>query len=308
MRALVTGCASFIGSSLTERLLQDGFEVTGIDRFSAYYSREIKEKNIAPALEHDNFELMEKDILEMTEFPQVDYVFHQSAQPGVRASWGKDFKIYIRDNVLATQRLLEFYKDHKIDKFVYASSSSIYGNAELPQKEDVVPKPISPYGVTKLAGENLCYLYHVNYGLPTISLRYFTVYGPRQRPDMAIHKMVQQIRNDEELVIFGDGTQTRDFTYVADILEANILAARGDIKGKVYNIGGGNRISVNDLVKLMGEILGREPRARYIEEQKGDVRHTWAHIDLARAELGWHPQVNISEGLRKYIDSVITNR
>ena len=162
MRALVTGCAGFIGSSLTERLLQDGFEVAGVDRFSGYYAREIKERNVAQALEYDNFELMEKDILEMTEFPQVDYVFHLSAQPGVRASWGKDFEIYIRDNVLATQRLLEFYKDHEIDKFIYASSSSIYGNAELPQKEDVVPKPISPYGVTKLAGENLCHLYHVN--------------------------------------------------------------------------------------------------------------------------------------------------
>ena len=308
MRALVTGCAGFIGSHLTERLLKEGFEVVGIDRFSSYYPREIKERNIAPALKHKRFQLVEQDILETPELPQADYVFHLSAQAGVRASWGKDFDIYVRDNVLATQKLLEFYKDQKVAKFVYASSSSIYGNAELPLKEDKVPTPISPYGVTKLAGENLCRLYRVNYGLPVISLRYFTVYGPRQRPDMAIHKMVLNILNGEEMLIFGDGTQTRDFTYVADIVEANILAARSDTEGKIFNVGGGNRISVNDLVKLIGEILGKEPIVRYIEEQKGDVRHTWAHIDRARAELGWQPQVNINDGLRKYIDSVIPNR
>ena len=305
MKALVTGCAGFIGSHLAERLLKEGFEVVGIDCFTAYYSREIKERNIAGALRHKGFTLMEADILEMKEFPQVDYIFHEAAQAGVRASWGKDFGIYVRSNILATQRLLESYKDCGLKKFIYASSSSIYGDAELPLKEEVAPKPISPYGVTKLAGENLCYLYYANYGVPVILFRYFTVYGPRQRPDMAIHKLVAEIIDGKEVVIFGDGTQTRDFTYIDDVVEANILAARSDIKGKVFNIGGGNRISVNDLVKLLGELLDREAKVRYVEEQKGDVRHTWAQINQARAELGWQPRVNIAEGLRKYIESVI---
>ena len=308
MKALVTGCAGFIGSHLTERLLKEGFEVVGIDCFTPYYPREIKERNIAEALQHKGFTLIEADILEMPEFPQVDYIFHQAAQAGVRASWGKDFGIYVRSNILATQRLLQSYKDRGLKKLIYASSSSIYGDAELPLKEEVVPKPISPYGVTKLAGENLCYLYYANYGIPVILLRYFTVYGPRQRPDMAINKLVAEITDGKEVVIFGDGTQTRDFTYVDDVVEANILAARSDIKGRVFNIGGGNRISVNDLVKLIGELLDREVKVRYIEEQKGDVRHTWAHISQARAELGWQPRVNIAEGLRKYIDSVIHSR
>jgi len=305
MKALVTGCAGFIGSHLTERLLQENFEVVGIDCFTNYYPREIKEKNIAQALKHEDFELIETDILDMKEFPQADYIFHQAAQPGVRASWGKDFEIYVKHNVLVTQRLLEFYKNRGVKKFVYASSSSIYGNAELPLKEDVAPKPISPYGVTKLAGENLCHLYHINYRVPIIALRYFTVYGPRQRPDMAIHRLVPAILDNKEVLIFSDGTQTRDFTYVDDVIQANILAARSDIEGKVFNIGGGNRISVNELVKLIGEILEREPKVRYVEEQKGDVWHTWAHISLARAELGWQPRVNITEGLRKYVDSAV---
>ena len=305
MKALVTGCAGFIGSHLTERLLQENFEVVGIDCFTNYYPREIKERNIAQALKHEDFELIEADILEMKEFPQADYIFHNAAQPGVRASWGKDFEIYVKHNVLVTQRLLEFYKNRGVKKFVYASSSSIYGNAELPLKEDVAPKPISPYGVTKLAGENLCHLYHINYRVPIIALRYFTVYGPRQRPDMAINRLVPAILDNKEVLIFGDGTQTRDFTYVDDVIQANILAARSDIEGKVFNIGGGNRISVNELVKLIGEILEREPKVRYVEEQKGDVQHTWAHISQAKAKLGWQPRVNITEGLRKYVDSVV---
>ena len=305
MRAVVTGCAGFIGSHLTERLLEEKFEVVGIDCFTAHYPREIKERNIAGALKHRNFQLIEADILETKEFPQADYIFHNAAQPGVRASWGKDFEIYVRNNVLATQMLLELYKDREIKKFIYASSSSIYGNAELPLKEEVVPKPVSPYGVTKLAGENLCHLYHVNYRVPLITLRYFTVYGPRQRPDMAIHKLVSAILGNNEVLIFGDGTQTRDFTYVDDVVEANILAARSDIDGMVFNIGGGNRISVNDLVTLIGRMLNREPKVRYVEEQKGDVRHTWAHTDRAKTELGWQPRVNIAEGLKKYLDSIV---
>ena len=248
MKALVTGCAGFIGSHLTERLLREGYEVIGIDCFTDYYPREIKEANLSNVLKnlslkkkalpkkyHKNakFELSEEDILGMEKFPEVDYVLHLAAQAGVRASWGKSFETYTRNNVQATQKLLEFYKDIKIKKFVYASSSSVYGDVELPMKENSLLKPVSPYGVTKLAAENLCYLYWKNYNVPTVSLRYFTVYGPRQRPDMAVHKFVKAIFNGNEITVFGDGTQTRDFTFVDDAVEANILAAKNNLVGDV---------------------------------------------------------------------------
>ena len=301
MKALVTGCAGFIGSHLTERLLEEGFDVVGIDCFTPYYPEDIKKRNIAGALKQKRFQFIEADILDLKEFPQVDYVFHQAAQPGVRGSWGDKFEIYVRNNILLTQKLLEFYKDKNLKKFVYASSSSIYGDAELPLKEETAPRPVSPYGMTKLAGENLCYLYHRSYGMPVVSLRYFTVYGPRQRPDMAINKLVAAISKGDEFDIFGDGEQTRDFTYVSDVVEANLLAAMSEASGKVFNIGGGNRITVNALVELVSRLLGKEAKIKHVEAQKGDVRHTWAHIELAKKELGWQPKIDIAEGLRHYI-------
>ena len=302
MRALVTGCAGFIGSHLVDELLEQGYEVIGIDCFTDYYSREVKEANISNALKNKNFEFIEKDILEMDKFPEVDYVFHEAAQAGVRASWGKSFEIYTGNNIEATQRLLEFYKGRKIKKFVYASSSSVYGDAELPMREDSLLKPISPYGVTKLAGENLCYLYWKNHGVPTVSLRYFTVYGPRQRPDMAIHKFVKAIIKRNEIIVFGDGTQTRDFTYVDDAVEANILAAESDSVGSVFNIGGGSRISVNELIKIMENIIGTKVKIKTTEKQKGDVRDTWADVSKAKEELRWMPKVEIEEGIKNFVE------
>jgi len=302
MKALVTGCAGFIGSHLVGKLLNLDYKVIGLDCFTDYYSREIKEANISNALNHKNFEFIEEDILEMNVFHDVDYVFHEAAQAGVRASWGKSFEIYTRNNIEATQKLLEFYKDLSIKKFVYASSSSVYGDAELPMREDSLLKPVSPYGVTKLAGENLCYLYWKNYNVPTVSLRYFTVYGPRQRPDMAIHKFVKAIFKGEEITIFGDGTQTRDFTYVDDAVEANILAANNDVVGEVFNVGGGSRISVNELIGMMENIIGKKAKVKYIEKQKGDVRDTWADVSKAKEKLRWKPKANIEEGLKKYIN------
>jgi UDP-glucose 4-epimerase len=221
MKALVTGCASFVGSHLVDKLLEQGYKVIGIDCFTDYYPREIKEANISNALKNKNFKLIEKGILNSKKFPNVDYVFHLAAQTGVRASWGKSFEIYTRNNIEATQKLLEFYKNITIKKFVYALSSSVYEDAELPMKEDSLLKPVSPYGVTKLAGESLGYLYWKNYNVPVISLRYFTVYGARQRPDLAIHKFVKAIFEGDETTVFGDGMQTRDFTYVDDAVEAN---------------------------------------------------------------------------------------
>jgi len=317
MRILVTGCAGFIGSHLVDKLLEQGYKVVGMDCFTDYYHREIKEKNIENALKnlslkkkalpkkyHKNakFELIEEDIMNMDNFPEVDYVFHLAAQAGVRASWGKSFEIYTRNNIEATQKLLEFYKDRKIKKFVYASSSSVYGDAELPMRENSLLKPVSPYGVTKLAGENLCYLYWKNYGVPTVSLRYFTVYGPRQRPDMAIHKFVRAILNEEEITVYGDGTQTRDFTFVDDAKEANILAANREIEGEVFNVGGGSRISVTDLIKLLEETTGKKARINYIEKQKGDVRDTLADTSKISDELNWKPEVKIEEGLKRFVE------
>ena len=302
MKALVTGCAGFIGSHLVDRLLEQGHKAIGIDCFTDYYSREIKNKDISNALNNKSFELIEEDILEMDKYPEVDYVFHLAAQAGVRASWGKSFEIYTRNNIEATQKLLEFYKDLSIKKFAYASSSSVYGDTELPMKENSLLKPVSPYGVTKLAGENLCYLYYKNYGVPTISLRYFTVYGPRQRPDMAIHKFVKAILNDGNILIFGDGEQTRDFTFVDDAVEANILAAESDIAGEVFNIGGGTRISVNELIKKIEDVTGKKAKVKYMEKQKGDVRDTRADVNKAKADLGWTSKVEIDEGLKKFVD------
>ena len=301
MKTLVTGCVGFIGSHLTDMLLEQGHEVIGIDCFTDYYPREIKEKNLSNALKNNNFKLIEEDILEMDKFPDVDYVFHEAAQAGVRASWGKSFEIYTRNNIEATQRLLEFYKDYNIKKFVYASSSSVYGDAELPMREDSLLKPVSPYGVTKLAGENLCYLYWKNYNVPTVSLRYFTVYGLRQRPDMAIHKFVTAILNGDEIAVFGDGTQTRDFTYVDDAVETNILAAENDMVGVVFNVGGGSRITVNALIKEIENLTSKIAKIKYIEKQKGDVRDTLADVNKAKEMLNWKPKIDIYHGLREYI-------
>ena len=300
MKALVTGCAGFIGSHLVDKLLEQGYKVVGTDSFTNYYSKEIKEANISNAIKNNNFKLIEDDIMNMDNFPEVDYVFHLAAQAGVRASWGKSFEIYTKNNIEATQKLLEFYKDRKIKKFVYASSSSVYGDAELPMRENSLLKPVSPYGVTKLAGENLCYLYWKNYNVPTVSLRYFTVYGPRQRPDMAIHKFVKAILNDEEITVFGDGTQTRDFTYVDDVVEANILAGSSEVEGEVFNVGGGSRISVNVLIKKIEETTVKKARINYIGKQKGDVRDTLADTGKISG-MGWKPKVKIEEGLREFV-------
>jgi len=302
MKALVTGCAGFIGSHLVERLLKGEFEVMGIDCFTDYYSRRIKEANIAEVIHHKNFEFIEADILSMNEFQEVDYVFHEAAQTGVRTSWGKEFEIYMRNNVLATQRLLEFYKNKQIKKFVFASSSSVYGDVELPMQENSLLKPVSPYGVTKLAAENLCYLYWKNYGIPTLSLRYFTVYGPRQRPDMAIYKFMRAILNGEEIIVYGDGTQTRDFTYINDVVEASILVANSELEGEVFNVGGGSRISVNKLIRKIEDITGENARIKYIEKQKGDVRDTLADVSKISNELNWKPEVATEEGLRRFVE------
>lgn len=301
MRALITGCAGFIGSNLTDHLLDKGYDVVGIDCFTDYYSKGLKEGNISNALKNDKFKFIEKDILEINKYPDVDYVFHMAAQAGVRASWGKNFQVYTKNNIEATQKLLEFYKDQTIQKFVYSSSSSVYGDSKLPMNEKSLLKPVSPYGVSKLAAEHLCYLYWKNYNIPTVSLRYFTVYGPRQRPDMAINKFVKSILNGDEIVVYGNGKQTRDFTYIDDVIRAIVASAKSNLKGKVINVGGGSRISVNDLIKEIEHISGSTANVKYVEKEKGDVKNTCADLNKINELLGWKPKIKIQDGLKSYI-------
>jgi len=310
MNFLVTGCAGFIGSSTALELLRRGYSVRGIDRFSDYYSRELKEKNITALKDFEQFEFIEGDLVSVDLaklLKGIDVVIHDAAQAGVRSSWGKSFDTYIKDNIVATQRLLEAVKEKKIIKFVYASSSSVYGDVKkLPMNEEMKVSPVSPYGVTKLDGENLVMLYNKNYGIPGIALRYFTVFGPRQRPDMAFHKFIKAILKGEPIEIYGDGSQTRDFTYISDIVEANITAALSDIEGKVFNIGGGKRIKLNEVIKIMEKIIGIKAKLYFVNPQKGDVQDTYADISKAKELLNYTPQVSLGEGLEREIEWIKT--
>ena len=306
---LVTGVAGFIGSHLAEGLLREGHRVVGIDSFTDYYPRAVKERNLASLLAQPCFffreaDLLDLDLMALLRDPgieggsSVSWIFHSAAQPGVRKSWGTFFEVYTRDNVLATQRLLEACREQPVERFIYASSSSIYGDAQqMPTLEDATPLPISPYGVTKLAGEHLCRLYWRSAGVPVVSLRYFTVYGPRQRPDMAFHRFIRAMLLGQEILIYGDGEQTRDFSFVSDVVEANLLAAQRGQGGQVYNIGGGSRVSVNQVLRLLEQITERPARIRYLPPQAGDVRHTAADTSRARDWLGWTPAHDLSEGL-----------
>jgi UDP-glucose 4-epimerase len=311
MKALVTGGAGFIGSHLAEGLLKLGWKVRGIDSFTDYYAREIKENNLKNLKENKNFSFQEEDLLHLDlgkALEGIDYLFHLAAQPGVRKSWGRNFEIYIRNNITVTQRLLEEVKEFPLKKFILASSSSVYGESPLPMRENNVLKPISPYGVTKLASENLGYLYYKSYKMPVIILRYFTVYGPRQRPDMAFHRFIEAILNNEEITIYGDGNQTRDFTYISDVVEATIKAARSEITGEIINIGGGAQVTVNETLKILEEITKKKAKVKYIEKQKGDMLHTFADISKAKRLLNYQPKVKLREGLEKEVAWLATTK
>jgi nucleoside-diphosphate-sugar epimerase len=301
---LVTGAAGFVGSALAAQLLADGHEVTGVDCFTDFYARATKEGNLAGLANEARFKLREEDLLHAELAPLLDgaeFVFHEAGQAGVRGSWGESFSTYAEANILVTQRLLEAAAKSAPRRFVFASSSSIYGSApELPTTEATLPRPVSPYGVTKLAAEHLCRLYAETHGVPTISLRYFTVYGPGQRPDMAFNKFVRAILAGEELAVHGDGEQTRDFTYVADIVRATIAAgldSEGIEPGTVYNVGGGERTTVNRVIAVLGGILNSTPKVKYIEPQAGDARHTYADCSAATRDLGYAPSWTLEEGL-----------
>jgi UDP-glucose 4-epimerase len=302
MRALVTGTAGFIGSHLTGLLLDRGAQVTGIDCFTDYYARSIKEANLAHSLGREGFRFVEARLQDADLRRLLDgvtHVFHLAAQAGVRKSWGRDFRTYTENNVDASQQLLESCVGLPIERFVYASSSSIYGdNASIPMREDARPQPVSPYGVTKLAAEQLCYLYHVNHGVPTTSLRYFTVYGPRQRPDMGFHRFIRAALSQEPIALYGDGEQTRDFTFVADAVAATAAAAERGVPGRAYNIGGGSRVSINQVLEMIGHVAGRPLQVRREPAQLGDMRDTFADTALAREDLGFAPSVSLEEGIK----------
>ena len=306
MRALVTGAAGFIGSTLSGRLLDRGDEVVGIDCFTDYYPRAVKELNLSGLRSHPRFTFVEAALHETDLAALLDgvtHVFHLAAQAGVRKSWGRDFDVYTVNNVTATQRLLEACVGRPIERLVYASSSSVYGDdVPLPMKEASVLRPVSPYGVSKLAAEQLCYLYFVNHGVPTVSLRYFTVYGPRQRPDMGFHKFLKAVMRGQPIGVYGDGEQTRDFTFVEDIVTANADAAAKGVPGSVYNIGGGSRVSLNHVLDLLGQVTGRTVRINREPQQKGDMRDTYADTTAARADLAFAPKTALADGLRAEYD------
>ncbi len=303
-KILVTGAAGFIGSHLCESLLDKGFDVVGVDSIHANYEPRFKRENLA-ALAGRNFSLIEASLNDLpldAVLKEVSCVFHLAALAGVRDSWRERFDEYVDNNVRATQRLCEAMLRGGTPKFVYASSSSVYGETrELPMSETHPTRPLSPYGVTKLAGEALCLLYGTNYGLPVVALRFFTVFGPRQRPDMAFHRFIKAGLEERPLTVYGNGTQTRDFTFVSDVVDACLLAMAYAGDQTVFNVGGGSRITVNAVLDILSDARPGGLDVRYEAVAKGDVTHTYADIGRAREELGYAPKTNVEEGIAREV-------
>ena len=311
-RALVTGCAGFIGSHVAEALLARGHDVVGIDCFTDNYAREHKQANLARAREHDGFALVKGDLVTAALerlLDGCDAVYHLAAEPGVRSSWGQRFDRYLRNTIRATQRLLEASAREPARRIVYASSSSVYGESEaLPTPEDATPRPLSPYGVTKLAAEQLCRLYHAEQGVDAVALRFFSVYGPRQRPDMAFRRFCEAAAARAPIEVYGDGRQTRDFTFVGDIVAAVLAAgAAPGVGGEAVNVGGGSRVSLAATLELLAAIAGRPLDVRHHERESGDVQDTGADIERARDALGFEPGTELREGLRAEFEWVVAH-
>lgn len=307
MRLVVTGVGGFVGSHLAEALLASGHEVVGVEAWTAYYDPTLKRANLATAAGNERFKLVEGD-LNALDLPAlldgVDVLHHLAGQPGVRVSWGREFEIYLAQNVLSTQRLLEAAKTASVSRFVLASSSSVYGQAErFPTLESDLPRPVSPYGMTKLAAENLCRLYGSQFGVPCVILRYFTVFGPRQRPDMAFARFIDALAANRPLTIYGDGNQIRDFTYVGDAVAATMAGGERGVPGRIYNVAGGCQATVLEVIQTMSRLLDRDPQLEHRPVPAGDPRRTGADISLAQADLGYSPVVTLSEGLARQIDA-----
>jgi UDP-glucose 4-epimerase len=305
-RVFVSGAAGFIGSQLVEECLRRGWQVVAVDSLTEYYDPRIKAANIReaaqdPACTYIEQPLAELDLVDL--LGDVDIVFHLAAQAGVRASWGQSFEIYTEQNITALQKMLEAAKENDLERFVFASSSSVYGDAErLPTVEDTILRPVSPYGATKAFGEHLANVYWRNYRVPMVSLRYFTVYGPRQRPDMAFNRAIEAALDGRPFQLFGDGGQTRDFTFVADTVAGTIAAGTDGKPGSVYNLGGGSRVSMSEVLSTIGEIVGQPLRLERHETQRGDARDTAADISRARNDLGFSPSRTLSEGLTEQVE------
>ena len=298
----MTGVAGFIGSHLAERLVKDGATVIGLDSFEDFYPRATKERNLAGLGGSPAFSLVESTLADVDLSSLLDgvtHVFHLAAQAGVRKSWGRAFSVYTENNVEATQTLLEACVGQPIERLIYASSSSVYGDSvELPMREETRPQPVSPYGVTKLAAEHLCSLYHVAFGVPAVSLRLFTVYGPRQRPDMGFSRFLHAAVRGEAVRQFGDGRQTRDFTYVADVVAAMVAAAAHGKPGGVYNIGGGSRVELLAVFDLIRRVTGRPMQVEQTDPKPGDMRDTYADTARAHVGLAFAPETTLEDGLR----------
>lgn len=307
-RAVVTGCAGFIGSTLSERLVADGWDVVGVDAFTPYYDRLLKERNLETLLDEPSFAMHELDLAEARLEPIVegaDAIFHLAAQPGVRASFGEGFAGYVRDNVLATQRVLEAALATGVRRVVWASSSSVYGDAmSYPCAETQATAPRSPYGATKRACEDVAMIYR-GLGLETVGLRYFTVYGPRQRPDMAFRRLCEAVAADTAFPLFGDGGQSRDFTFVADAVDATVRAALADEPLPVYNVGGGEEATMEQVIELLAGIADRPVRVERRAAERGDVRRTSADTASARETLDWIPTTSLRAGLASELDWVL---
>jgi nucleoside-diphosphate-sugar epimerase len=304
--ALITGVAGFLGSTLADRLVADGWRVRGLDRFTAYYEESVKRANVAALASHPRFELIEADLLTADLPPMldgVDVVFHEAGQPGIRRSWDDGFALYNELNVNVTQRLLEAVRRHPVERLVFASSSSVYGRTSRPSVSERDPTvPFNPYGVTKLTAELLCGAYAANFGVPAVSLRYFTVYGPRQRPDMAIHRMIEAARSGRPFPVYGDGTQVRDFTFVDDAVDATVRAACADVApGSAINVAGGASASLRDVIDLVGDAVGEPVPVTSSGPQAGDVPRTGGDISLAMERLGWTPRVGLPEGITRQV-------
>jgi len=305
-KIVVTGAAGFIGSHLCESLLSAGFEVVGIDSLCDNYDVRFKRENLEKLRAQKTFSLIEADLnaLELNDIlTGIDCVYHLSAQAGVRDSWHHRFDEYVDSNIRATQRLCEAARDKGIRRFIYASSSSVYGETkQLPMSESHPTHPVSPYGVTKLSGEALCLLYRSNFGLPVVALRFFTVFGPRQRPDMAFHRFIRGALDEQPVVVFGNGSQTRDFTFVSDIVDALMRSMEYAGPHSVFNVGGGTRITLNAALDILAEALPGGLDVQYEDPARGDVSHTYADISLAHKELGYTPQVGVEEGILREVE------
>lgn len=310
MKSLITGVAGFIGSHLAEKLLQAGHEVLGVDKFLDNYPREFKDSNLAFIAGHSQFTFLNQDLLASdlkNLMSRVSYVFHLAGQPGVRSSWGRDFAKYSENNLMATQMLLEAAKELKLAKFVYTSTSSVYGDTDdLPMREEGRTRPVSPYGVSKLAAEHLCYLYWQAFGVPTVSVRLFTAYGPRQRPDMFFHIFMRALTRGDEVPLYDDGEQTRDFTFCSDIVNGIVAGALYPGSGDVFNLGGGTETSLLGAIAMIEKITGLKAKLKRFDRQKGDVRHTHASIEAAKGKLGYAPRVRLEEGLSQEWDWIKT--